>query len=156
MIDISERQKRLNYRKATIRCASICFVVATMMTACATKTSFNAGNVTRPVLLGNSSKLVGPDSTRTQLKANFEVNKGVSNNHTHDKYSGGDKAEAELLRLADSPHDTIWVNEVTFNSGSFLIVLPLYYPGVGAAAGSSVSINGGIYRIPESGRNDAR
>lgn len=158
MIDIRDRQKRSNHCKATIKCALICFIVAAMTTACATKTLFNAGNVTRPVLLGYSSKLVGPDSTRTQLKANFEVNKGVSSsgfNETRDHWSGGDKADAEILRLADSPQDTIRVNEVTFNSGSALILLiPLPIGDVGA--GSSVGINGGIYRIPESGHNNAR
>jgi hypothetical protein len=126
-----------------------------MMTSCAPKKSFNTGNVTRPVLLGNFRTQVGPDSTRTQIKANFEVNKGVSSNDTHDSYSGGDKADAEILRLVDSPQDTIRVNEVTFNSGSALILLiPL--PIGAVIAGSSVGINGGIYRIPESGHNDAR
>jgi len=160
MIDIRGRQKRSHHCKATMKYTLICFIVAAVTTACATKTLFNAGNVTRPVLLGNSSKLVGPDSIRTQLKANFEVNKGVSSNgfnETRDHWSGGDKADAELLRLADSPQDTIRVNEVTFNSGSAFILIPGYLvAGVGVIAGSSVGINGGIYRIQESGHNDAR
>jgi hypothetical protein len=157
MLNISDRQKRSTHCEATIKCALIYFVVAAMTTACTAKTSFNAGNVTRPVLLGNSRKSVGPDSARTQLKTNFEVNKGVPSNDTHDKYSGGDKADAELLRLADSPQDTIRVNEVTFNSGSAFILIPFGYGGIGGiGAGSSVGINGGIYQIPESGYNDAR
>ena len=160
MFDNADRQKRSNHFKATVRYVLICVIVAAMTTACATTTSFNTGNVTRPVLLGNSRKPVGPDSKRTQLKANFEVNKGGSSNSsngfhekTRDHWSGGDKADAEILRLADSPQDTIRVNEVTFNSGSALILLPMYFPLVGVSAGSSVGINGGIYRIPESGDN---
>ena len=115
------------------------------MTACTAKATFNVGNVMWPVLLGNSGNAVGPDIKQMHLKENFEVKKLVNT------WFGGNRVDLELVRLIRTPQDIIHVNEVTFDSGSAFILI-----GAGVGNSNSVGINGGIYRMPARGDNDAR
>jgi hypothetical protein len=136
----------------------VCLLVLIVPPACITNKTVNIEYVNRPVLLGMQNNIAEPTkseqaqrATAYVLRQSFSFELASSMSYT--TLERGSRFEAGILRLVDSPQDTIRVKEVQFGSSSYLI------PSPGVSAGdvrSFIEISGGIYGRSETEGHDKR
>ncbi len=103
--------------------AAVPFFVLVLIAGCSpVVVTMTTAHVTQPVMLGKAKTVDCPGANRSRLMEKVNIKK------IHDTeifpsfpaaYEHTNKADAELLKLIDSPHDRIVIHETAFRSWAF-------------------------------------
>ena len=89
--------------------------------------TMTTAHVTQPVMLGKAKMVNCPGANRSQVTEKVKIKiGGEADSSGWERHEHPNKADAELLKLIDSPRDRIVILETAFRSWAFGIPVPQY------------------------------
>lgn len=124
--------------------AALMLILAASVPGCSIPpVSVSAADMDRPVLLGAVRTIGDTKKDLLPARISFEIKteKERASYGAASLYSFGDKANAEIARIAEASEDMIFISEVRVGSSCFLLIAPdsLYW------VKGQVNVMGGLY-----------